>query len=175
MKWQFGGTWLAGSVAMGTVAVLLTAGRGDRPFRALSGLSGLMLFALLALVAVLFVALFAVGLRTEDVTWLPNDTRAAILWTAAVGGGGLIGWGFAAAVTFDAGFDLATQLILGYLGGGLPFTLIAAMFAKPVRTNAIAAGLTAIALLAGATLMDRPLQSCIRYLLLLFGPALGGQ
>jgi hypothetical protein len=169
MRWQLAGTWLTGSAVMGTVAVLLTASRDDLPFRPLAILPGIALFALFVLLAAMFVALFALGLRTEDATWLPNDTRAAVLWTSVVGGGGLIGWGFAAAVTFDAGFGLPTQLILAYLGGGLPFTLVAAMLTRPVRINGIAAGLTAIAVLVGAALMDTPIQSCIRYLSLLLG------
>jgi hypothetical protein len=169
MRWQLAGTWFTGSAVMGTIAVLLTAGRDDLPFRPLAILPGITLFALFVLVAALFVALFALGLRTEDATWLPNDTRAAILWTVVVGGGGLIGWGFAAAVTFDAGFDLRAQLILAYLGGGLPFALVAAMLTRPVRINGIAAALTAIAVLVGAALMDAPIQSCIRYLSLLLG------
>jgi hypothetical protein len=169
VKWQLGGTWLAGSAAMGTVALVLMARRDGLPFRPLFTLSGASLFLLLALVAAMFVALFAIAWRTEDATWLPNDARAAVLWTIVVGGGGLVGWGFAAAVTFDAGFGLAAQLILAYLGGGLPFALIAGMLAKPVRVNGIAVVLTVIALLAGAVLMDSPVGSCIRYLSFLFG------
>jgi hypothetical protein len=169
MRWQLAGTWLTGSAAMGTVAVLLTAGRDGLPFRPLSILPGVTLFALFVLIAAMFVALFALGLRTEDATWLPNDTRAAILWTIVVSGGGLIGWSFAAAVTFDAGFDLPAQLLLAYLCGGLPFALVAAMLTRPVRINGIAVALTAIAVLVGAVLMDAPVQSCIRYLSLLLG------
>jgi hypothetical protein len=64
-------------------------------------------------------------------------------------------------------------LLLAYFGGGLPFALVAAMLTRPVRVNGIAAALTAIAVLVGAALMDAPIQSCIRYLSLLFGAGAG--
>jgi hypothetical protein len=118
--------------------------------------------------------LFSLGWRTEDATWLPNDPRAAILWTTVVGGAGLIGWGFAAAVTFDAGFGLTAQLLLAYLGGGLPFALVAAMLTRPRVLNGVAAALTGIALLVGVVMMDAPIQTCVFYLDLLFGPVVTG-
>jgi hypothetical protein len=174
MKWQLAGTWLIGSVVTGTIAVVLTSSRGDLPFRPLALLPGSSLLTVFLLFCAMFVALFALGWRTENATWLPNEARAAILWTVLVGGGGLVGWSFAAAVTFDVGFGLGTQLTLAYLGGGLPFALIAAMLARPLVLNGVAAALTAIALLVGVIMMDAPIQTCVRYLQLLVGPVVTG-
>lgn len=170
MTRQLIGTWLIGSAVMGTVALILTADADGLPFRPLVFLSGPALLSLLILVAAMFFALFALGWRTQDASWLRSDPRAALLWPILVGGGGLVGFGFAAAVTFDAEFSLTAQLILGYVSGGLPFTLIAAMLARPVKLNLAAAMLTAIALLTGLVMMTAPIQTCVLYLQLLFGP-----
>jgi hypothetical protein len=98
-----------------------------------------------------------------------------MLWPILVGGGGLAGWGFAAAVTFNAGFPLAAQLLLACLVGGLPFTLVAAMLVRPVVVNAAAAMVTAIAVLTGMVLIPSPIQTCLAYLQLLVGPATTGR
>jgi len=157
MKWQLAGTWLIGSVVTGTIAVLATAGRDrDLPFRPLALYSGSAMFTLVILVGALFLALLALGWRTEDATWLPNQPRAAILWTILVGGGGLAGWAFAAAVTFDSEFSLTAQLILAYVAGGLPFTLVAAMLLRPPKVNLAAAAVTVVALGTGWLLMTPP-------------------
>ena len=172
MRWQLAGTWLIGSVVTGTLAVLATTGRGDLPFRPLATYSGSAMLTLVVLVAALFLALLALGWRTEDATWLPNQPRAAILWTILVGGGGLVGWAFAAAVTFASEYSLTTQLILAYTGGGLPFALIAAMLVRPPRVNLAAAALTVVALGTGWLLMSAPVETLLYYLGLLFGPVL---
>jgi hypothetical protein len=170
MRWQLIGTWLIGSLVMGTVAVLLTAGGDYRPFTPLVLLSAGGLLLLLFLVVVLFFALYVLGWRTQEVTWLGGDPRAAMLWPVLVGGGGLVGWGFAAVVTFESGYSLTAQLLLAYLGGGLPFTLVAAMLTRPVRVNLAAAMLTVIAVLTGMVMVPMPIQACVSYLQLLLGP-----
>jgi len=172
MRWQLAGTWLIGSAVTGTIAVLATTGRGDLPFRPLALYSGSAMLTLVVLVGALFLALLALGWRTEEATWLPNQPRAAVLWTILVGGGGLAGWAFAAAVTFDSEFALTAQLILTYTGGGLPFALIAAMLAKPPKVNVAAAAIAVVALGTGWLLMTAPVQTLLFYLQLLFGPVL---
>jgi hypothetical protein len=170
MKWQLAGTWLISSLVTGTIAVLATADRGNLPFRPLALYPGSAMFTLFVLVGALFLALLALGWRTEDATWLPNQPRAAILWTILVGGGGLAGWAFAAAVTFDSEFSLTAQLILAYVAGGLPFTLVAAMLLRPSRVNLAAAVVTVVALGTGWLLMTAPVESLLFYLQQLFGP-----
>lgn len=164
-------TWIVGSVAMGTVAVLLTDSRGEWPFRPLDLLPSTALFTLFLLLGALFLALTALSWRTDEVSWLPGDLRGAVLWTALVGGCGLVGWGFAAVVTFEVGFSIEAQLVLAYLGGGLPFALVAALLARSMTLNVTAAGLILVALLVGWALMGgNPVQTCVEYLRWLVGP-----
>jgi hypothetical protein len=123
------------------------------------------------LVGALFLALFALGWRTATATWLRwGDPRSVLLWTLLVGAAGLGGWAFAAAVTFEQGFSLTTQLVLAYTCGGLPFTLVAGMLARPWKLNVAAAVLTAIALLTGWLMLDYPLATLVQYLNLLGSP-----
>ncbi|TDV37594.1 hypothetical protein [Actinophytocola oryzae] len=165
MRWQIPIVWVIGSVVTGTIAVLLTTGRGYLPLRPVPLLSGQEMFTLVVLVAALFIALFALGWRTVEATWLRwSDPRSVVLWALLVGGAGLGGWGFAAAVTFDAGFSLTAQLILVYTCGGLPFALVAGMLARPVVVNAAAVVITVIAVLVGLTMMDSPLQTLVMFL-----------
>lgn len=172
MRSQLGGTWLIGSLVTGTMAVLLTHDRGDLPVKPLITLSVGELAAVLLLGATIFLALFVLGWRTIDASWLPDQPRAVVLWTSLVGGGGLAGWGFAAVVTFAEGFSLTAQLVLAYTAGGFPFTLMAAMLARPPKLNIAAALLSAIALLTGLVLMDAPIQTLVLYLGFLFGQPL---
>jgi type VI protein secretion system component VasK len=53
-----------------------------------------------------------------------------VWWTLLVGLLGLAAWFFAATVTFGANFPPALQLALGYVGGGLPFALVAALLQR---------------------------------------------
>jgi hypothetical protein len=172
MRWQLAGTWLIGSAVTGTIAVLFTTDRGTAPFHSLAELTGSGAVTLVVLVGALFLALFALAWRTVDATWLHHrDPRSALLWPILVGGGGLAGWGFAAMVTFEADFGLTTQLVLAYTCGGLPFTLVAAMLARPWRLNVVAAMLTAVALLVGLVMLDGPLPSTlVVYLNMLLAP-----
>lgn len=167
---QLGLTWLAGSAITGTVAVLFTDDTRGLPFRPLALLSAQSLFTLAVLLFALGVATLAIGWRTQHASWLPGGGRGVLLWTILVAGGGLAGWGFAAAVTFEAGFSHAAQLVLAYTCGGLPFALVAGLLAKPKRINMAAAMLTAIALLAGFVLLDGRLSVLVVYLQMLFGP-----
>lgn len=46
-------------------------------------------------------------------------------------------------VSYAAGFGSATQLILAYTVGGLPFALAAALLLRPWRVNVVAGGVCA--------------------------------
>ena len=157
MERQLGGAWLCGSVVMGTVAWGFLSAEGTAPVPVPANLSAsagtaicpgwpppcgppsffelmpLTRLAVLALVALLFVALALLGRWTAGASWLTGDARARLLWVLLVGGGGLIGWSYAAVITFAAGFGSTAQLILAYLGGGLPFALVAGMLLRPWR------------------------------------------
>jgi hypothetical protein len=173
MRWQLPCTWLVGSSVTGTIAILFTTDRGAQPFRSLAELFEDGVWpTLVVLVGALFLALFALAWRTRDAMWLRrDDPRSALLWPILVGGGGLVGWGFAAVVTFEADFSLATQLVLAYTCGGLPFTLVAAMLARPWRLNVVAAVLTAIAVLVGLVMLDGPVLPILNvYLSMLLAP-----
>jgi hypothetical protein len=159
IAWQLAGTWSCGSLLLGTVAlVFLHAGALGSPLPiepepvSLTILTPWQRLTVFALVAALFVALGVIGWRTAAASWLTGDTRARLLWTLVVGAGGLAGWGFAAAVTFAAQFGSATQLILAYLAGGLPFALTAAMLVRPWRVN-VAAVTISVALVGAGYLM----------------------
>ena len=167
---QLGLIWLAGSAVTGTIAVLFTSDTGGLPFRPLAQLSNQSQFTLAVLLFALGVATLAIGWRTQDASWLPNGGRGVLLWTILVAGGGLGGWGFAAAVTFYAEFTTTAQLVLAYACGGLPFALIAGLLAKPKRMNMAAAGLTAIAVLIGLVLLDGRPSILVLYLQMMFGP-----
>lgn len=168
MRWQLPIVWLISSVVTGTLALLLSTGHEELPIKPLFLLGGLEVLAFAGLVAVLFLALFMVGWRTITATWLRwQDPRSIMLWTLLVAVVGLAGWGFAAAVTFSAGFSHPMQLILAYTCGGLPFTLVAGMLARPWQVNAAAVMVTVIAVLLGLTLMPAPLQTLITYLQIL--------
>ncbi len=168
---QLGWAWISGSVFMGTVAVIFLhapSAAGPLPLApsvlprcprvafgtycpgpSLFQLTPLARLAVFVLVVLLFVALGVLGWRTAAASWLTGDTRARLLWAVLVGLGGLAGWSFAAVVTFAAGFGTATQLILAYLGGGLPFALVAAMLLRPWQVNAAAVAVSAALVGAG--------------------------
>ena len=173
---QLVGAWVAGSVLLGTVALVLMGDSVNLPFSPLDTLSPGALLGVLLLVAALFLVLFVLYWRTAEASWLPDGGRPAILWSVLVGGGGLVGWGFAAVVTFGAEFPVEAQLALAYLGGGLPFALIAGLLQHPPMINATAAAVTIAALGIGYALASdndlglTPLQLCTVYLRLLLGP-----
>jgi hypothetical protein len=171
MARQLAGAWILGSALMGTVALLfLNAGnmvarqpsanvvipgcplpaRGfGCPSPSLFALTPVERLAVFALVSALFVSLGLLGWRTAAASWLTGDPRARLLWTVLVGTGGLVGWGYAAVVTFAAGFSPATQILLAYLAGGLPFALVAGMLLRPWRANVAALGISTGLLAAG--------------------------
>lgn len=173
---QLVGAWVAGSVLLGTVALVLSSDSAALPFRPLDTLSAGSLLGVLLLVAALFLVLFVLFWRTAEASWLPDGVRPAILWSVLVGGGGLVGWGFAAVVTFGAEFPIEAQLVLAYVGGGLPFALIAGLLQRPPVINATAVSVTIAALGIGYALADSndlgltPLQLCTVFLRLLLGP-----
>ena len=90
-----------------------------------------------------------VGWWTAGASWLTGDPRARLLWVLLVGAGGLVGWSYAAVVTFAAGFGATAQLILAYTGGGLPFALAAGLLLRPWRANVLAGAMCAGLVAAG--------------------------
>jgi hypothetical protein len=155
---QLAGAWLCGCVLMGTVAwgflsAQVTAvpvasrlslyapcpGHGAPcAYPSFSQLMPLARLAVLVLLALLFVALAVLSRWTAGASWLTGDARARLLWVLLVMGGGLAGWTYAAVVTYAAGFDSTTQLVLAYTAGGLPFTLVAGLLLRPWRVNVVA-------------------------------------
>ncbi len=169
MMRQLAGAWLCGSVLMGTVAwgflsaqvtAIPAASRLSRyapcpghgapcAYPSFFQLMPLARFAVLVLLALLFVALAVLSRWTAGVSWLTGDARARLLWVLLVMGGGLAGWSYAAVVTYAAGFDSTTQLILAYTAGGLPFALVAALLLRPWRVNVLAGAMCAGLVTAG--------------------------
>ncbi|HEY2307150.1 MAG TPA: hypothetical protein VGI05_14835 [Streptosporangiaceae bacterium] len=166
---QLTGTWLCGSVLMGTVAwgflsSQVTAvpvatslsqyvpcpGHGALcVYPSFFQLMPLARLAVLALLALLFAALTVLSRWTADASWLTGDVRARLLWVVLVMAGGLAGWSYAAVVTYAAGFGSTAQLILAYTAGGLPFALVAALLLRPGRVNVVAGGICAGLVAAG--------------------------
>jgi hypothetical protein len=157
---QLAGAWACGSVLLGTLALLVTAAIGvggptgraafDLPAAtALAAFTPVQRLAAVGLVVALFVALGVLGWRTAAATWLDGDARTRLLWVLVTGGGGLAGWAYAAGITYAAGFTPGAQILLAYLGGGLPFALVAGMLQRPWRVNVAAAGLSAALVAAG--------------------------
>jgi hypothetical protein len=167
---QLAAAWVLGSVAMGTIALIFTTNRDGWPFRPLVSLSLAALFLVLLLLGALGAGLLYTGWRTREASWLPSGQRGVALWAILVAVGGVAGFGYAAAVTFYTEFPLALQLVLGYVGGGLPFALVAAMLARPVRVNHVAIALTFVLLLTGFVLLDGSIAPLVLYLQVLFGP-----
>lgn len=170
MRWQLPIVWLIGSVVTGTIAVLLTTDHQDLPIRPLILMSGPEALTLVVLVGALFIALFALGWRTVEATWLRwQDPRSVVLWALLVGALGLAGWGFAAVVTFEEGFTHTRQIVLAYTCGGLPFALVAAMLTRRWQINAAAAAAAGLLVLTGLAMMPAPLQTLVLYLQILVG------
>jgi hypothetical protein len=174
---QLTGAWLCGSVLMGTVAwgflsaqvtAIPAATRLSRyapcpghgapcAYPSFFQLMPLARFAVLVLLTLLVVALAVLSRWTAGVSWLTGDARARLLWVLLVMGGGLAGWSYAAVVTYAAGFDSTTQLILAYTAGGLPFALVAALLLRPWRVNVLAGAMCAGLVTAGfLTVAGRP-------------------
>lgn len=146
---QLVGVWVIGSVLTGTLAVLFTLDRGPWPIQPLAALPTLSLLGVFGLVAALFAALGLLVWGSPGASWLPETGRGRTLWVVLVAVAGLAGWGFAAAVTFAAGFSLDTQLLLAYLSGGLPFTLVATWLLRSVAANVAGIALSGVLLLIG--------------------------
>lgn len=198
---QLGYAWIIGSVTLGTVALLILRVRPKtgiflpprQPIAPLQPVTGLQppypfivypawaRLSVLALFAAGLVALLVLGWRTARVSWLPDNPRGRLLWTLIVAVAGLAAWFFAATVTFGAAFTPSLQIVLGYVGGGLPFALIAAMLLRPLAVNLWAAGISLALVLAGFILVaarapDQPdaLRLYFQYILVLLGGS-GGQ
>ncbi len=167
---QLVGTWVVGSATTGTLAVLFTLDRGILPVQPLATLPVISLLGALGMLAALFAALGLLAWGTLEVTWLPVTRRAGALWVVAVGGGGLAGWGYAAATTFAGGFPLDVQLILGYAAGGLPFALVAGMLLAPPWADAAALAVTVALLGTSVLVMDAaPVRTGAELLTILVG------
>lgn len=146
---QLFGVWVIGSVLTGTLAVLFTQDRGGLPILPLGALPVLPLLGVVGVLTALFASLGLLVWGTPGTTWLPETVRGRILWTVVVGVGGLAGWGYAAAATFAARLPLDAQLVLAYVAGGLPFTLVATMLLRPVVANVAGVALTGVLLTVG--------------------------
>jgi hypothetical protein len=169
---QLAFAWAIGSVLMGTVAVLFLAFparayvfppggslrfslplppdavRGDLVVP-LVGLPLLARLAVLLLGAALFVALGLLARWSGAASWLPANARGQVLWGLLTGGIGLVGWVFAASVTFALNFGPVWQGMLAFVAGGLPFALAAALLQPSWLVNLGAAGICAVLLVAG--------------------------
>lgn len=167
---QLAGTWVVGSATTGTIAVLCTIHRGALPVQPIDLLPTLSLLGVLGMLAALAAGLGLLAWGTLEVTWLPRTGRAGTLWVVVVGGGGLAGWGYAAATTFAGGYSLTAQLILAYVAGGLPFVLVAATLLESRQAGVTALVITGLLLLIGAVIMDGdPLEACAELLWWLLG------
>lgn len=167
---QLAAVWAVGSVLMGTLAVLFTLDRGALPLRPLSMLSGLTLAGVVGLGVALVTALGLLAWGTPGASWLPETPRGRVLWVVLVAGGGLVGCGYLAAVTFAVGQSLDGQLVLAYIAGGLPFALVAAMLLRPVLANVAAVVLTGVLLVVGSVLAPDLARECVRLLQMLTAP-----
>jgi hypothetical protein len=167
---QLVGTWVVGSVTTGTLAVLFTLDRGRLPVQSVDTLPLLSLLGVLGMLVALVAALGLLAWVTMEVTWLPVTWRGRTMWVIVVGAGGLAGCLFAAAATFAGEYSLGAQLVLAYVGGGLPFALVAAMLLGPPRTNAAPLAGAVVLLVIGTVIMDgAPLQACTELLWRLMG------
>lgn len=142
-------TWLVGSLSLGTVALLLVAGEPPGAFRTFAHLSPLGVLALLGLFGVLFSGLLATVWWTSDASWLAESVQGRVLWALVVAAAGFAGWGYAATVTFLVQWSHGVQLGLAFVGGGLPFALVAAMLQRPWRVALGAASTALVAVIAG--------------------------
>jgi hypothetical protein len=198
-------TWAAGSVTMGSVAALFLGlrpgpglgpatpgaqtifGTGGLPPQGIDGISPLTGLPVLAIMAVflllfaLFVALLVIAWDTSAASWVPANGHGWFWWAALTWTLGLAGWFFAATVTFAAGFGPGWQMVLGYLGGGLPFALMAALLQSSWRVNLAAAGVSAVLVMLGFFLVSArasydpdALTLALTYLRYLLGPRFGG-
>jgi hypothetical protein len=164
LLWQLGGSWLLGSALMGTVAVIYLRGTSAVAYPLIGlgtlpspvALSALARLGIFLLVVAVFVLLGALGSLTSEACWLAGDGRARLLWALLVGGGGLLGWSFAAVVTFAVHWSGGLQVTLAYTAGGLPFALVAAMLARPWQLNAAAVTASVLLVAAGLAIAAGP-------------------
>ncbi|TDP93888.1 hypothetical protein [Labedaea rhizosphaerae] len=145
------GVWAAGSLTLGTVAlVFVLNGTGDVVLQPVTEL-GAAAFLVLLLIAVLVVALAALSRHADS--WLTGHARGQALWTLVVLVGGLAGWGCAATVVLALNWAPAVLLVLAYVGGGLPFAVVAAVLARSPRLAGAALGAAVVLVLVGAALV----------------------
>jgi hypothetical protein len=146
---------------MGTVAALFLL---LRPAHVGPGIENVEPFGLLPaadragivlLVLNLLVVLGAIARQTPGASWLTVDARGCAFWAGGSWLLGLMAWFFAASVTFGANFGAGWQVALAYLGGGLPFALVAGLLQNSWLVNLAAAGLSVWLLAAGFILVAR--------------------
>lgn len=162
-------TWAVGSVTMGTVAAIFLSvpvlspyqpyplyPGGHQPFlpdtsliKPMAGLPFAARAAVLALGLTLLAGLAGIAWFTRWESLLPDNARGRTWWFVLTGGLGLAAWFYAATVTFGAQFPADLQLVLGYLGGGLPFALVAAMLDPSWRVSLAAAAGSLLLIVAG--------------------------
>lgn len=151
---QLLGVWAAGSLTMGTVALIFvqdsTSSGALRPLIDLESQA----FLVLMLVAALLAALAMLSRRAGS--WLTEHGRGRALWTAVVLVGGLAGWGYAATVVLTLQWAPSLLVVLGYVGGGLPFATVAAVLARSKRLAGYALGAALVLLVVGAVLVMEP-------------------
>jgi hypothetical protein len=153
--------WFAGSMIMGTVAVLFLllrrpdAGPGIETVEPLGRLPVLDRMVIIVLVLDLLVVLAAIASETLAASWMPAGARSCVVWAVLTWLFGLIAWFFAASVTFGANFGPGWQVVLAYLGSGLPFALVAGLLQSSWLVNLAAAGLSLWLVAAGFILVAR--------------------
>ena len=175
--WQLAFTWLIGSVAVGTLAVIFTSDvHAPAPIHSFYSLPGGRKLAVLVLLAALFVGFVLLVGRTRYATWVGRGPRGWLLWAAVVCVAGTAGAGYAATGTFLLEYSHGTQLLLGYLCGGLPYALVAAMLARPVGLNVAALVAAAVLVIVGLRVTDdgvwgsNLIQETLGYLTYLISP-----
>lgn len=167
---QLLGVWVIGSVLAGTLAVLFTVDRGSRRVQPLTELSVLSSVGVAGVLVALFAALALLAWGTPGTTWLPETGRGRGLWAVLVAVGGLAGWAFAAAVTFAIRLPLDAQLTLGYLAGGLPFTVVATTLLRPAAATFAGLALTGLLLGIGVTVAPNVVRVGVELVTVLTAP-----
>jgi hypothetical protein len=176
--WQLGLTWIIGSVVVGTLAVIFTSDPPARmPFHSVASLPGGRTLAMLVLLAVLFVGFVVLVHQTRFATWVGRGPRGHLLWAVVVCVAGTAGAGYAATGTFLLEYAHGTQILLGYLFGGLSYALVAAMLARPRGLNVAAVVVAGVLVVVGLVLTDEGpyganlVQATLEYLTYLISPA----
>ena len=151
---QLLGVWAAGSLTLGTVALIFVLHRtGDLVLQPVVEL-GSAAFLVLLLGAVLAVALLALAGSADSA--LGDHLPGRLVWTIVVLVGGLAGWGYAASVALALQWAPWLLVVLAYAVGGFTFALVAATLSRAARQAGLALGVSLVLLVLGALLVMRP-------------------